>query len=88
LEHLSTTNGQYSNVSAFQWTPDRHGIAPSIVKRAVEMIVMIRALCDESLLINIPNELLFLIFGWLGDGTAPINPAILRRTAASHRNVQ
>jgi len=50
----------------FAWRPDRHRYAPSLLKRAISTMTMIRSLVDESSAMSmIPNELLFEIFSHL-----------------------
>jgi hypothetical protein len=50
---------------AWRWSLERHHTAPTSIKRAIIVLLMIRALCNSPLL-NMPNELMFLIFGNLG----------------------
>ena len=50
----------------YTWCPDRHRYAPSLLKRAISTMTMIRSVVDESSAMSmIPNELLFEIFSFL-----------------------
>jgi len=48
--------------AAYQWRVDRQEYAPRSISIVVHTLTMIRSLCDDSVLVHIPNELLFLIF--------------------------
>ena len=65
---VNTTSGTYvidSNVwlpGTFEWTPERHVVAPRDIRRAAETLTMIRSLEPGCVVSLLPNELLFEIF--------------------------
>jgi hypothetical protein len=63
-------------VEKWTWTPNTHVYAPALIKDIVKTIVLIRAYCDTILLL-IPNELLFLIFGMLPRHPLPLTHRVV-----------
>jgi hypothetical protein len=56
---------QYHLLAEWSWSIANHAKSPLHIKRLIMTVLLIRRWC-ETVLLNIPNELLFLIFDNVG----------------------